>query len=225
MAIITRPKTTTRVVPKRTTSLGDCGAATISPSATGVSMSPDFSGLYPSRNWKYWVSRNVDAYSENWVRVTVAEAAENLGFLNTRRSSMGFGVCRSHQTNRGMKTAAIAKPPSTTADPQPSLGASMMPTSRPTSPMIDSPAPSGSNGDSSGDFDSGTNQRASTNAVAQTGTLIRNTADQPKCSTRTPPSTGPSAMLTPLTPAQTPIARARSLGSRNVFVMMDNVVG
>ena len=61
--------------------------------------------------------------------------------------------------------------------------------------------------------------------MAQIGTLMRKTADQPKSSTSRPPSTGPSAMPTPLTPAHTPIARARSWGSRNVLVMIESVVG
>ena len=45
MAIIARPNTTTFVVPKRITSFGDCGAATMSPIATGVSIRPDLTGL------------------------------------------------------------------------------------------------------------------------------------------------------------------------------------
>ena len=62
-------------------------------------------------------------------------------------------------------------------------------------------------------------------AIAQTGTLIRNTAGQPKFSTSSPPSSGPSAMPTPATPAHTPMARARSLGTWKVLVMIDSVVG
>ena len=61
--------------------------------------------------------------------------------------------------------------------------------------------------------------------MAQIGTLMRKTADHPNCSTSTPPSTGPSAIPTPLTPAQMPIARARSCGTRNVLVMIERVVG
>jgi hypothetical protein len=40
-----------------------------------------------------------------------------------------------------------------------------------------------------------------------------------------PPSTGPTAMLSPITPPHTPMARARSLGSMKVFVMMDIATG
>ena len=71
----------------------------------------------------------------------------------------------------------------------------------------------------------GTNQCARSTAIVHTGTLIRNTAGQPKFSTSSPPSNGPSAMPTPATPAQTPIARARSLGTWKVFVMIESVVG
>lgn len=46
-----------------------------------------------------------------------------------------------------------------------------------------------------------------------TGALIQNTDRQPKPAMRAPPVTGPAAMLSPKTDAQTPIACARSLGS------------
>ena len=48
---------------------------------------------------------------------------------------------------------------------------------------------------------------------------------QPIESTSAPPTTGPSAMLRPNTPPHTPIARARSRRSVNVFVMIDIATG
>ena len=61
--------------------------------------------------------------------------------------------------------------------------------------------------------------------MVHTGTLIRNTASQPKFSTSRPPSNGPNAIPTPATPAQTPMARARSAGTWKVLVMIESVVG
>ena len=48
---------------------------------------------------------------------------------------------------------------------------------------------------------------------------------QPTVPTRTPPSTGPSAMDRPNTPSHTPMARARSAGRVKVFVMMPSAAG
>ena len=57
------------------------------------------------------------------------------------------------------------------------------------------------------------------------GTLTQKTNRQPAASTNAPPTTGPIARLMPLTPPHTPIARARSRGSVNVFVMIDTATG
>jgi hypothetical protein len=55
--------------------------------------------------------------------------------------------------------------------------------------------------------------------------LIQKIERQPTESTSTPPTTGPSAIENPTTAAHTPIAWARSLGSVNVFVIMDIATG
>ncbi len=55
--------------------------------------------------------------------------------------------------------------------------------------------------------------------------LTQKIARQPMPSTSAPPSTGPSAMLKPITPAQIPIACARSRGSVNVLRMIDMATG
>ncbi len=48
---------------------------------------------------------------------------------------------------------------------------------------------------------------------------------QPAASTSAPPTTGPTARLSPTTPPQTPIAWARSRGSVKVLVMIDMATG
>ena len=74
-------------------------------------------------------------------------------------------------------------------------------------------------------FDSGMKIAARTNAAMPIGTLTQKIERQPMVSTRMPPSTGPAPRLTPTTPANTPIARARSRGSVKTLVTMDMATG
>ncbi|GAA3155613.1 hypothetical protein GCM10020001_094410 [Nonomuraea salmonea] len=85
--------------------------------------------------------------------------------------------------------------------------------------------PTGSTRRGRGARDSGTNSAHSTNAATPTGMLIQKIDCQPTAPTSAPPTSGPSAMLTPLTPPHTPIALARSRGSVKVFVMIDMATG
>ena len=62
-------------------------------------------------------------------------------------------------------------------------------------------------------------------AASPTGRLIQKMERHPTVPTRRPPTTGPSAMLTPTTAAHTPTACARSFASVNVLVMMDIATG
>ena len=57
-----------------------------------------------------------------------------------------------------------------------------------------------------GSRDSCTAQSVAAAASTPIGTLIQNTADQLTCSTRKPPSSGPTARPRPEMPAQMPIA-------------------
>ena len=91
--------------------------------------------------------------------------------------------------------------------------------------MITSTWPSGSIRRASAARDSGTNRPVRTSAARPIGTLTQKMPRQPTDVTRTPPSTGPKAMLIPITPPQTPMARARSARSVNVLVMMDIATG
>ena len=127
MAMSVRPNMTTRLVPNRLTRPGANGDASIIPTATGVIMIPALSGLYPSRNWKYCVIRNVAPNDAANVSVIVAEAAENRGFLKKRTSSMGFGLWASHAANPTTKTAPTTMGTSTRGEPQPRSGPSITP--------------------------------------------------------------------------------------------------
>ena len=57
------------------------------------------------------------------------------------------------------------------------------------------------------------------------GTLIQKMLCQPKLSTSQPPTSGPMASERPDTPAQMPMARARSRASGKVLVRIDRVLG
>jgi len=58
-----------------------------------------------------------------------------------------------------------------------------------------------------------------------TGTLTRKTEPHQKCSSSQPPVTGPMATPRPETPAQMPMALARSAGSVKTLVRIDRVAG
>ena len=72
---------------------------------------------------------------------------------------------------------------------------------------------------------SGTRKRPATRPTITTGTLIRKTEPHQKCSSSQPPVTGPMATPRPETPAQMPMALARSAGSVKTLVRMDRVAG
>ncbi len=57
------------------------------------------------------------------------------------------------------------------------------------------------------------------------GTLTRKTDPHQKCESRIPPVIGPRPTPSADTPAHTPMALARSTGSRNTLVMIDRVAG
>src|SRR5256885_404833 len=99
----------------------------MSPMAVGTIITPALMGLYPRMNWKYWVSRNVDAKKPKNVRVMVADAAEKRGFLKKRTSSIGLEVCDSHQANSPRNSAPPPMHVETTGADQPLSGAWMIP--------------------------------------------------------------------------------------------------
>ena len=99
-----------------------------------------------------------------------------------------------------------------TGDDQPRLGASMMPYVSEERRVITRTCPGTSTFLATGALDSGMYRRARTTAVSPTGMLIQKIDRHPTELTSTPPTTGPSAMDTPTTAAQTPMAWARRGG-------------
>jgi hypothetical protein len=120
---------------------------------------------------------------------------------------------------------ATPKKPRVLAEVQPEPGASMIAYVSDASAAMMSSCPTGSAPRARGARDSGTNSALSTRAARPTGTLTQKIPRQPTDAIRTPPSTGPRAMLMPNTLPQTPIARARSAGSVKVLVTMDSATG
>ena len=92
-------------------------------------------------------------------------------------------------------------------------------------PATDNNPPAGSGCSAAGFFESGTNTRAATNPTTTIGTLTRKTEPHQKFASSKPPAIGPIAMPSPMVPAQAPMARARSVGSRKTSLMIDNDAG
>src|ERR1035438_5048680 len=105
---------------------------------------------------------------------------------------------------------------------QPLVGASMIAQSSKPKPATDNTPPAGSGCSAAGFFESGTKDRKSTNPTTTIGTLTRKTEPHQKFASSKPPAIGPIAMPRPMVPAQAPMARARSVGSRKTSLMIKN---
>ena len=131
----------------------------------------------------------------------------------------------SQATNAASAARATPKPPSVTTSVQPrSPPPSMIAQVSTPSPAVDSTAPTGSSRDCAGSRDSGTSAGAAASATTTIGRLTRKTELQSNCSISQPPATGPTAMPSPATAAQMPIAFGRSWAGKT-FVRMDSVEG
>src|SRR3954447_19658460 len=73
----TSPPTTTRLVPRRFTSVDEAGATTIIAAANGSVRTPAWNGEYPSTNCRYCVDRKTNPNSAKNASVIVALAALN----------------------------------------------------------------------------------------------------------------------------------------------------
>lgn len=142
-------------------------------------------------------------------------APENRRSAKKPRSSMGSGVCRSHQPNAASATAPRPSAVSTRVEPHPCSGCEMTAHTSEVMAIVDSTEPSTSGLRTVGSFDSGTSSTTAATASAATGTLTRNTEPHQKWSIRTPPMTGPPARPTDETAAQMAIALGRSRSSNS----------
>ena len=152
-------------------------------------------------------------------------AAEKRRFSKIRTGSIGFGDRSSHHTNVPSSAAAMAKPAIVVALAHPHSGASMIVNTSALIAEIESSKPTMSRAGTCSSRDSGTKAMTATTATITMGTLMKNTDPHQKCSSNQPPAIGPAATAMPLVALQTPIALARSLGSRNTLVRIASVAG
>ena len=153
------------------------------PTATGAVMNPAFSGEYPSTNWKYWVSRNVEPNRAKKVSVIVADAAEKRGCAKKRTSSIGCVVVQlppDEDPEDGDPAGEARR--CTCGSLHPCSGASMIAVQQQRrGPTIESTAPTG-RAALGGIVGVGDQEPGEHEAMAQSGTLIRNTDPHEKCS-------------------------------------------
>lgn len=145
--------------------------------------------------------------------------------VNIRTGSMGDARCHSTITKTVNSTAAPARAIRAVTSRQPVSPNRISPNERVPNADMPSTCPGRSNAVSAGSDDSGTTRTVPMNPTIPTGTPAQNMAGQPYASIRKPPSTGPAANPTADAAAHTPIRRARSAGSVNVWVKMDNDPG
>ena len=131
----------------------------------------------------------------------------------------------SQAANRTSTTSPVTPGTITRTEPHPCTGASMIDHSTSPMPTMDRIAPTTSGRGVAGFFESGTHTTAHSAPAMAMGTLMRNTDPHQKWASRSPPTIGPRAKPTPLVPAQNPMARWRSWGSRKTSVMMARVEG
>ena len=92
----------------RSTTFALSGATIIVGIAHARSRTPVCSAVYPSTNWKYWVSTKIEPnIAKNTAEIAPLPALKR-GFLKNRRSSIGSSVCSSHQKNAAATTAPAA---------------------------------------------------------------------------------------------------------------------
>src|SRR5215472_1558098 len=110
--------------------------------------------------------------------VTAPLAALNRMLRNSRTSSIGCAVRRSHVMNAASRTAETAKPATLRAAVHPYVGASMMVNTSSAMVADDSTRPGMSTGAASGSFDAGTASATAAAATAATGAMAMKMAAQ-----------------------------------------------
>ena len=196
----------------------------MSPTAIGVTRRPASSAVKSSTPCRYWVRKKIVPNIEKNTSVIAALAPEKRGLRNSRMSSIGWDARISQAMNAPRTTAARPNAARIVGFVQPRAGASMIAHTSVVRPAIDSAKPGRSRRGADGSLDSGTSQRPAVSAATTNGRLTRKIAFQLACSISQPPATGPMAMPSPETPAQMPIAFARSLAGKTA-VMIDSVEG
>ncbi len=162
----------------------------------------------------YWVRKKIIPNRAKKASEIAALDAVKRGLRNSSMSSIGDGARRSQTTNATPTTSATAKAARTGPSVQPRAGASIRPQISVVSAAKESVKPRRSSFGALASRLSGTSQRPATSAPATIGRFTRKIQAQLVCSISQPPATGPIAMPMPETPAQMPIAFARSCAGK-----------
>ncbi len=225
-AVRQKPALTMRRGPNRRSILAPARPAPIAAKVSGSSRRPVSSGDSPSTSWRYCA-----AISCSPTRASIASTMQPTDVLNAGRANM----CRSTSgcvRRRCRRTKAASRaPPASSGSRVHTLPAVSAPPSRFTpsttanSPPAAISAPSRSQGPLPSPFDSGSSRRPTGRLTSISGMLTRKTEPHQKCSSRKPPSSGPTAAPTAATALQMPMASARSRRSGKTCRRMDSVAG
>ncbi|SMY12195.1 hypothetical protein BJEO58_01789 [Brevibacterium jeotgali] len=217
------PETTAAGVNTRTSHTA-VSPATIVTARPGSRKSPASSGLRPLTSCRCCEMKKRNPTRENTLSRFAARAPLNAGTVNSRTSSMG----RERRSCRRTKSAPLTSPTRTAAAEAPVTPAYATSLTAHTMGAIVAMTRTmlaGSMGLGSGSLDSGISHRPSARSGMRTGTASSSTEPHQKCSSRTPPTMGPSAAPPENPAAHTAIAVRRSVGSAKTLRMIDRVAG
>jgi hypothetical protein len=129
-------------------------------------------------NWKYWVIKKMNPNSVKNAMVTEMLAAVNRRLANSRTSSMGYWVRRSHATKPPNRITLPRNPAKDAVAPQPRSGASMIVYTSRLMNAADSTSPATSRGCAFGSFDDGVPIATTAIETAATGPRMKKMLDQ-----------------------------------------------
>src|ERR671926_1669524 len=142
-----------------------------------------------------------------------------------RKSTIGSALRTSATAKAANAAGATASSPMTAGEPQPhELPSTSASTSVPRATLIVATPGTSTWWVELSSRDSRAAASVTNTASAATGTLRKKIDCQETLSTRKPPTTGPMASASALTPAQVPMARPRSCGGK-ALAMIDSVAG
>src|SRR6266704_2648779 len=145
-------------------------------------------------------------YSKRVSRLAPLKVCER----NNVSGTIGAELRASTSRKASRATTPSAKAPSTRGVPKPREPASISPYTSAPNPSVTSSVPHQSSPpEASGSRLSGTRQNRTTSTTAASGTLRKKTQRQEAYCTNTPPSTGPTTVVSEENPDQVPMARPR----------------
>jgi hypothetical protein len=154
----------------------------------------------------------------------VARAALNAGIRNSRGSIIG-SARRNCRRTKITPTTSPARIEETTGQESPSWAISLTPKVAVSTATSSRAALTRSSRSAPGSRYSGSTRGPRTSSSAMTGRVSRNTEPHQKCSSSTPPTTGPIAPPAEKLVIHTPMAVVRCLGSWNMLKISDSVDG